>query len=364
MIQVRVRQKPGRYLQLYYVDPLTGRDVTRSTKTIDKKQAERLAAAWEAELAALGPSSGPVPWHVFRSKFEQQHLIHVSILTRRSYTTALNSFEKHIGKPRSVDLITTATMTEFSTALMRAKLARHTVAKNLRHVKAALSWACEQGMIQRAPKVKLPKLAGQGMKGRPLTLWEVIALLRAAKQVRPDDYKELRKAIKLIWLSGLRLNEAVRLSWDRPPVRLDFRGKFPQIIFDGRGQKSGVSESVPLTPDCAKFLGRIKQPKGPVLKCVTRLERLISECGEQAEIVVNESGKFASAHDLRRSFGTRWAMRVLPQVLKVLMRHADIKTTLEYYVGLRADDIASVLYSVPPTVPPGTALGSQNQKRT
>ena len=31
--------------------------------------------------------------------------------------------------------------------------------------------------------------------------------------------------------------------------------------------------------------------------------------------------KYASAHDLRRSFGFRWAMRVMPPVLMQLMRH-------------------------------------------
>ena len=34
--------------------------------------------------------------------------------------------------------------------------------------------------------------------------------------------------------------------------------------------------------------------------------------------------KFASAHDLRRSFGERWAERVLPKVLMELMRHESI----------------------------------------
>lgn len=41
--------------------------------------------------------------------------------------------------------------------------------------------------------------------------------------------------------------------------------------------------------------------------------------------------KFASAHDLRRSFGDRWSRRVLPQHLQELMRHESISTTLRYY---------------------------------
>ena len=40
--------------------------------------------------------------------------------------------------------------------------------------------------------------------------------------------------------------------------------------------------------------------------------------------------KYASAHDLRRSFGARW---VMPQVPMELMRHESIESTLNLYVG-------------------------------
>jgi integrase len=55
--------------------------------------------------------------------------------------------------------------------------------------------------------------------------------------------------------------------------------------------------------------------------------------------------KYASAHDLRRSFGQRWASRVMPQVLMELMRHESIETTLRYYVGRNAQSTAAVLWA-------------------
>ena len=54
--------------------------------------------------------------------------------------------------------------------------------------------------------------------------------------------------------------------------------------------------------------------------------------------------KYASAHDLRRSFGNRWAKRVMPAVLQQLMRHESIDTTMGYYVDLDADELAEDLY--------------------
>ena len=54
--------------------------------------------------------------------------------------------------------------------------------------------------------------------------------------------------------------------------------------------------------------------------------------------------KFATAHDLRRSFATRWSRRIKPITLRSIMRHADIKTTMAYYVDQDADEIAEELW--------------------
>ena len=76
--------------------------------------------------------------------------------------------------------------------------------------------------------------------------------------------------------------------------------------------------------------------------------KVISKVGATAKVKVHtdlKSGKvkFASAHDLRRSFGERWAPRVMPQVLMELMRHESIETTLKYYVGRNAQNTAEAL---------------------
>jgi integrase len=75
-----------------------------------------------------------------------------------------------------------------------------------------------------------------------------------------------------------------------------------------------------------------------------RVGRIVSAIGERANVVVNkQDGKFASAHDLRRAFGTRWAAKVMPAMLKELMRHSSIETTLRYYVEFDADTLVRKL---------------------
>jgi integrase len=80
------------------------------------------------------------------------------------------------------------------------------------------------------------------------------------------------------------------------------------------------------------------------------VSKVVTEIGQTAGVKVNTDPrtgkiKYASAHDLRRSFGERWAARVMPQVLMQLMRHESIETTMRYYVGRNAETTADVLYA-------------------
>jgi integrase len=71
---------------------------------------------------------------------------------------------------------------------------------------------------------------------------------------------------------------------------------------------------------------------------------VVVEIGKKAGIRVSER-KTASAHDLQRSFGLRWADRVKPHVLQQLMRHASSQTTLTFYVQSDAADMAELVWS-------------------
>ena len=68
--------------------------------------------------------------------------------------------------------------------------------------------------------------------------------------------------------------------------------------------------------------------------------------------------KYASAHDLRRSFGTRWAKRFMPAVLQTLMRHESISTTMTFYVDLDTDSRAEELWKSHENVQEGTISGT------
>ncbi len=100
------------------------------------------------------------------------------------------------------------------------------------------------------------------------------------------------------------------------------------------GQRTGfVFNPLPLSPRN----GRLKPE---------RVSRVISKIGKAAGVKVGEKNgkvKYASAHDLRRAFGFRWAMRVMPPILQQIMRHESIQTTMDFYVGKNAEAAADVL---------------------
>jgi integrase len=163
--------------------------------------------------------------------------------------------------------------------------------------------------------------------------------------------------------AALEIGEALELSWDRDDkLRIDLQpGEHPMMRIPRELEKGNQDRLLPLAPEFAEFLMETPMdkrmgfvfnplPRSPRAKRlgVGRAIRTIADIGRKAGVKVNTDHagnvKYASAHDLRRSFGLRWASRVMPQVLMELMRHESIDTTLRYYVGRNAQSTAAVLW--------------------
>mgnify|MGYP001825060245 CR=1 FL=1 len=189
------------------------------------------------------------------------------------------------------------------------------------------------------------------MRGRPVTGEEFERMLDSVAGVRKLEPDKWRQFIKGLWLSGLRLSEALGLSWDDDaPLSIDTSGKHPCFRIAAKAQKRRKDELLPMTPDFADFILATPEEKrrGLVFGITTsrsRVGRNISAIGKKANVVVDKQAKrFATAHDLRRAFGTRWAKKVKPHILMALMRHASITTTMSYYVHEDAQDVANELW--------------------
>ena len=139
--------------------------------------------------------------------------------------------------------------------------------------------------------------------------------------------------------------------------------KYPMFRISGSAEKGGKDRLLPMAPEFAKFVEPSKRAEGFVFspgrvlngrkknyqRNAEWVSIVASRIGQRADVLVSEKAskkKFASCHDLRRSFGERWSKMVMPQTLMQLMRHESIDTTLQFYVGHDAEKVANEIWSV------------------
>jgi integrase len=360
-IRVHVSGWGRKNLMMRYRDPVTGKRIARSAETTNRKQAEKSAAKWEAELQE-GRYKSPlrVTWIEFRHRYEDEVLPSLADNTAGKVFATFNAVERHVD-PMLLSAVTAETVSTLQSKLREAGLADSTIKGHMAHLLASLNWAKDVGMIYDVPKVRMPQRAKKSrkespMKGRPITGEEFERMLAKA----PD--KSWQHLLRGLWLSGLRLGEALELWWDRDDkLTVDLSGRHTMLRIRAELEKGHEDRMLPIAPEFIEFLlatpeaertgpvfnPRAQRKRSPRLG-IGRVGKAISEIGEKAGVKVltdrNGKVKFASAHDLRRSFGDRWATRVMPIVLKELMRHESIETTLRYYVGLNAESTVDALY--------------------
>jgi len=364
-INVIVVKRKGNNLFLRYTDPVDGKRREKNSGTTSMKAAQRAAGEWQAELNASGTASpGLMRWEQFREDFSENYLAHYSQGYITNFEGSLNIVEE-LMKPDTLARITEKWITRFHSLAKKRLLVNAstkrvatnaTVRKYFQHLNTALKWAKDQGYIKAVPSFpkqsRQTKKGGKLMKGRPITGEEFDRMIETA------DNDSLRHLMRGLWLSGLRLGEALNLTWDQWAdgirVNVDSDGDVCLMI-DGDNQKSGQALVYPLVDDFADFLKETpeEQREGFVFNACHRKEvsrrvdtvsSWIVDIGERAGVKVDDKDgkeKFASAHDLRRAFGTRWGKIVPPGILKELMRHANIETTMNFYVNITAKDTMS-----------------------
>jgi integrase len=365
-IKVYVCKYPDRdNLVMMYRDPHTGRQVTKSAGTANKKAADKAAAKWEDDLqnGRYKPASR-VTWQEFRDKYESEVLSGLAKNTELKVCGVLDSVEA-ILNPQRVRDIDHGRLTYYVAQQRKAKLKDSTIAGHLGHIRAALNYAVKWKYLAELPEFPERKRAkaSKVMKGRPITGEEFERMLTNVVPVLgPDVADSWKQLLRGLWLSGLRLGEAINLSWDFAPgaIVVDMNGRRPMFRIPADAEKGNEDRVLPVSPEFEEFLLAIPEAErqGPVFPLTYRrkgrgdamgsqwVSAVISSIGKRAGVVVNpKTGKTASAHDLRRSFGQRWALRVSTAVLQQLMRHADIATTLKYYVDLDAEAMGDVLWA-------------------
>jgi len=381
----------GRSLVLSWVDPITGKRKTRSAKTKDWRTAERLAGKLAEELEAGTVSPSRITWDEFQRRYDEEKLTTLAPSTRETALAAL----RHVKRVLGVEYLakfTSEAASRFAAEMRREGMKDTTLSHHLRHIKAATRWAVKLGLMVKAPAIEMPKRAkGSQARSRAVTGEEYERMYSAVVKVRPQDAAQWQRYIEGLWLSGLRRSEALRLTWDQDGAFCAHLGeRRPVFIIRADGQKSGKAETCPMAPDFGAWLLAVPEAErvGLVFRVVDqrtnqpisphRVGQIVQRIGKAAKVKVGtrmtkrdkatekatEVPVFAGCHSLRRGFGSKWARRVAPSVLKRLMRHANIATTEAYYVHLDAADVGDELWAKWGAVSPVADAGLQQSSNT
>jgi integrase len=342
----------------------TLRRVKRSTKTTDRKLAQRLADEWEAleklagekrlteshcrkVIAEMYERTVGEPLH-FRtarehlSEWVESKKNETELRTYWKYRQAVDEFLTHVGvkADRLLREITPTDIRSWRDALKRKGLAAPTVNDAIKTLRMPLKAAHDAGYIEINPctktSVRPVRDDARNVEKDVFTPEQIAALINAAPN---EDWKG---AILCGYYTGLRLRDVADLEWSA--VDLDKR----TITVTTR--KTGKTVTVPMHPEFAAWLqeqtrGIGKAPVFPSLAGKSGagksgLSMQFKRTMERAKIKgrllreANGAGRSQSSlsfHSLRHSFNSAMANAgVSSEVRQKLTGHASAKMNAQY----------------------------------
>ena len=265
---------------------------------------------------------------------------------------------------------------------------------------ALCNWCVSEGRLPANPLAGLPKAeeSEPARKRRPLTADEIVRLLKTAQdrpllealtirtgknkgkplaKVGDEQRRRLERAgceralaYKFMMLTGLRRNEMATLTIGA--VCLDENG--PYIRVEGKHAKSGKAATLPLRGDLADDLrkhiaglaaGDQQQDKQLPPGCCSSvcvaaetplfgidwrnlLRTFNLDLAAAGIAKCDAQGRTVDVHSLRHTFATLLARNgVMPATAQKLMRHSDIRLTMNTYTHLDLADTAGAVAALP-----------------
>jgi integrase len=332
------RFKDRSYLVLPWIDPNTGK--SKSAETADEKLAEQKRADLESDLNnGRHKESSRMSWERFREVFEAEYVAALRPDTRKNYRVLLDLFEQ-LCSPTTLRGITERTVSRFTAALRgrpgyngAESQQASTIKVRLQFLHTALQWAKDQKLIPEVPN--FPTIKVSMKKPRPIPTESFERLLDKA----PDQ--QTRVFLQCGWLAGLRLNEALALEWEQaekaPYLNLDA----DRIILPAGFVKADEDQWVPLDPVLRTALLTLPRHGRKVFHFTEdRSGKPVRDraVGNRITELARQAGVRLTMKSLRAGFGCRYAGKVPAQVLQRLMRHSNIRVTMDYYANV--DDAA------------------------
>lgn len=220
--------------------------------------------------------------------------------------------------------------------------------KSVNHYRAAwltfAEWCIDRGYLGENPLLRVKASGGleQPRRRRAPTYDEWRRWMAVSSK---------RRALYFVaGLTGLRKSE-MRLL-ERRDVNLD--ADPPRLELRAEATKARRADRTPLLPevvDALSVLCRGKEPTDllfPHFPCNRTIARDRKKAGLSGK---DATGRIVNFHSLRYFFCTLVGRKLPIQVVRLLMRHADISTTCRIYLDLGLADVAEAVLRLPRLLP-------------
>ncbi len=352
--KVYVTKRSDRKNYYFVYENQKGVKVWKSSGTRVKRDANRLAIDYEKEIVKSFVDE-TVRWSCIVDRYIDEHLSKHSKHNKTQFMTASGRFVCVFGEP-SVRKVGDEMIVKFTSAMIDDNCSPSSVNAYLRQIRAFLKWCKKKRIItsDELPVVEMLKIKPEDVsRGRALTSDGLKKVIDTIPLIVERYWESWRDFILGLWHSGFRVNELLKLSWDDPKFILvdGIDTSTPLFSIPSDGQKSGKREDCPIMPGCVELLrktpksdrvGFVFNPiglKGTVTRSPKLCVRYISKFGKRSGVVVkikhNGEKKYASAHDLKRSFATEHSNGMSIEQLMWATRNSTEAVLRKFY--LRSD---------------------------
>ena len=350
------RYKSGEYAYcLRYVDQ-NGKRIMLSLGHLDKRKAEMQRRQKELELLEAKPSIKVMKLSELRDDYAERTKTQIRASTAYLAKYAMNTLIKALGDIDSAEL-TYKNCERFQQYCIDSGLSVASANTHIRMVKRVFSLAVKRGQLEKNPFLGFARLKVAKSKIRIILNDEFERLIFASNS------KLWNARLLLAKTAGLRKGEILNLTLGD----IDFAKKVVMVQPKKETESTWKWEvkdverrELPLIDELVQLLVDIQTelPEGQpyILLAPERYQKLL-ELQKQGKLIdrvrnapdnnfrrtwqsLCKRAKVAEAtfHDLRRTCITEWLENGLaPHEVQQLAGHADIKTTMEYYVAVRRE---------------------------
>lgn len=303
---MRLFQKRG----IYYVEIARGKK--RSLRTSDEKEAAAVFRELKREqikgkLFQLDKIKR-LPLSDFTLIYLKYREGNVSQQTLRKDALSLKLLAEAISPATLIQSLSSNKFEDFKRICRSRRASNVTINGYLRHIKSALTYALDEGLIEKKPKFKMYPESNH--LPRVLSPESINAIFA---KMTPDD---LRYFTFELW-TGCRRNEGLHLEWQY--VNLD---KCTATV-KGKGDKQRM---VPLMPPVIAALRPIKKDIGRVF-----VQYHPDTLSKKFHAYALSCGIKARLHDLRHSAATYMLKSGIDlRVVQSILGHAQLSTTMIY----------------------------------